>query len=245
MSTEHLILPRIIGHRGACGYAPENTLVSIRKAHAIGLKWVEFDVMLTRDEQLVIFHDDTLERTTNGFGKLRESSSKYLKSLDAGSWFGLEFTGEKIPTLKEAVECCDKLGLGMNIEIKVSNKEAKDLARKVYFDLGQYSLGSTSLLLSSFSIEALQTLKDHGCSFPLALNLDNWREDWQCYADKLSLYSLHYAVKELNAARVNLVKNTGRHVLAYTINNAKEAEALFAMGVDAVFSDVGDQIRLE
>ena len=92
-----LKIPPIICHRGASGYAPENTLESIRTAADLGAKWVELDVKLTRDGVPIIFHDDTLERTTNGGDRpVAECTYDEIRALEAGSWFGESFAGIKI-----------------------------------------------------------------------------------------------------------------------------------------------------
>src|SRR3954465_12682255 len=98
--------PAICGHRGASGHAPENTLVAFKRARELGATWIEFDVQLSADGVPIILHDDTLERTSDLGKPLRptELTLAELKSLDAGSWFGPEFVGERIPTLDEVLE---------------------------------------------------------------------------------------------------------------------------------------------
>jgi len=103
-----LSLPRIIGHRGVAGHAPENTLASIREAAAMGLMWVEFDVMMTKDGELVLIHDESLDRTTDGDGRVPKTSLAELKERDAGGWFDKRFQNERIPTLKETTKLLKK-----------------------------------------------------------------------------------------------------------------------------------------
>ncbi|MCE9506999.1 MAG: glycerophosphoryl diester phosphodiesterase, partial [Alphaproteobacteria bacterium] len=91
-----LIIPKVIGHRGAKAYAPENTLASIHTAADLGIEWVEIDVKLTKDGVPIIFHDDELNRCTNGSGLVVETDFKTIAELDAGLWFGDSFMGEKI-----------------------------------------------------------------------------------------------------------------------------------------------------
>ncbi len=94
----------IIAHRGASGHAPENTLAAFRKAVAQGATFIETDLQLSRDVRLVAIHDATVNRTTNGQGSVQDMTLADLRRLDAGSWFGSEFTGERIPTLEEILE---------------------------------------------------------------------------------------------------------------------------------------------
>lgn len=111
------VLPPVIGHRGAAGHAPENTLASLEKAAALGVRWVEFDVKLTADAMVILFHDETLSRTTDGKGALADKKWADLRPLDAGGWFGPEFAGEHVPSLEEAVAALARLGLGAVVEI--------------------------------------------------------------------------------------------------------------------------------
>jgi len=113
-----LTLPRVIGHRGAAAHAPENTLASFRKAAALGVEMVEFDVKLTRNRVPVVIHDDTLDRTTDGSGPIANSDFAAVRMLDAGRKFAPEFRGERVPTLDEVLTVALELGLAVNIEIK-------------------------------------------------------------------------------------------------------------------------------
>ena len=107
----------MIGHRGAAGAAPENTLASIRKARELGASWIEFDVKLTKDGQAILFHDDCLERTTDGRGAVAATTLAEIRRLDAELVRRAAFRGEPVPTL-EALALCAELGLGINVEIK-------------------------------------------------------------------------------------------------------------------------------
>src|SRR3990167_7450135 len=111
-------LPPVIAHRGASAYAPENTLAAFRKAHDLGIQWIEFDVMLSADHVPIIFHDNLLDRTTNGRGEVGDFSFKALHELDAGAWFNPKFSGEHIPSLQDTVAFLRQTGMAANIEIK-------------------------------------------------------------------------------------------------------------------------------
>ncbi|GMU92214.1 MAG: glycerophosphoryl diester phosphodiesterase [Candidatus Hydrogenedentota bacterium] len=112
----------VIAHRGASAYAPENTLASFKKAEEMGADWFELDCMLSRDHEVVVIHDDTVDRTTNGHGYVRDLTLYDLKQLDAGSWKEPEFAGERIPTLAQALDYA-KWKIGVYIEIKSSDDD--------------------------------------------------------------------------------------------------------------------------
>lgn len=108
----------VIGHRGAMGTCPENTMVSFERALELGADWIEFDVHLSKDDVPVVIHDETLDRTTSGSGLVREHTLAQLKQLDAGGWFAPEFAGERVPTLDEVLAWASHRGVVVDIEIK-------------------------------------------------------------------------------------------------------------------------------
>jgi len=108
----------LIAHRGASGHAPENTLAAFRKAVAMGLSFIETDLQLTRDARFVAIHDDTVNRTTNGQGKVHDLTLAEIRRLDAGSWFGSAFAGERVPTLEETLEFAKRHDVVFYLELK-------------------------------------------------------------------------------------------------------------------------------
>jgi glycerophosphoryl diester phosphodiesterase len=109
-----------IAHRGASGYAPENTFAAFRRAIALGAGFIETDLQLSRDARLVAIHDATVNRTTNGQGAVHDMTLAELRRLDAGSWFGSEFAGERIPTIEEILEFANKHDVVFYLEMKPS-----------------------------------------------------------------------------------------------------------------------------
>ena len=107
-----------IAHRGASGYAPENTFAAFRRAIAMGAGFIETDLQLSRDARFVAIHDATVNRTTNGQGTVHDMTLAELRRLDAGSWFGSEYAGERIPTLDEILEFAKKHDVVFYLEIK-------------------------------------------------------------------------------------------------------------------------------
>lgn len=119
----------VAGHRGYRAKYPENTMLSFQKAHELGVDMLEMDLNLTRDKQLVVIHDNTVDRTTNGSGAVRDLTLNEIKKLDAGQWFGAEFAGLQVPTFTEFLEWVAlKTALFLNVEIKEKTFETVDLA---------------------------------------------------------------------------------------------------------------------
>lgn len=230
-----IILPKLIAHRGAPLSAPENTLTSLRTAKSLGAQWVECDVQLTRDKRAIIFHDNTLERTTNGTGWVANTDFAAIGKLDAGSWFSQKFKGETIPSVEAYVQCAAELALGINIELKGTPAQADLLAQHVLTALHtHWPHDLPAPLISSASTACLQALT---AQYPQGYILSRWTHNWDDITDKLGCISLHIEHQQLNPARVEAVKRAGKKLLAYTVNDAAIATALFDMGVDAIFTD--------
>jgi glycerophosphoryl diester phosphodiesterase len=237
-------LPKVIGHRGACGYAPENTLESIRVAAELGATWVEMDVMLTKDGVPIIFHDDTLERTTSGSGPVADMLYKDIAELDAGSWYAESYIGAKIPTLEEAVDEILKLNLGLNLEIKPTAGREVETAEVALDVMSRIWDDHERLLISSFQHVSLEVARDMAPEWKRGLLIDEPLKTWGELADYLDVATINIDGRDQSLTReaVEAYIETGRGVLAYTINDPMRARTLFSWGVDGVFTDVPDVI---
>lgn len=231
-----LQIPHIIAHRGSPKAAPENTLASFRQAAREGAKWVEFDVVLTADERPVIFHDDALDRTTDGAGLVGDTPFDILRDLDAGSWFSRAFAGELIPTLEEALDLFAELGLGFNMEIKPAPGRERETAAVALAAARAWD--GPVPLISSFSRTAVAAAKETRPDWPRGILFDRVAEDWRETADKLEVVSVGANHRHLSREIVAAVHDTGRKVTAYTVNDEARARLLFSWGVDALFTDV-------
>ena len=150
-----LHLPPVIGHRGAAAHAPENTPAGFRAAKALGCGWVEFDVRLTADGVPVVCHDDRLDRTTDGRGRISKMPLVVLREMDAGRWFGAAFAGERIPTLEDTLLLCRELDLGANVEIKAERGRGPATASAVSAVLSRFAHKLPPVLVSSFMADAV------------------------------------------------------------------------------------------
>ncbi len=240
-----LEIPRIIGHRGACAYAPENTLASIRKAAALGARWVEFDVRLTREGALVLIHDDDVKRTTNGRGRVLDLTLPEIGALDAGAWFGGAFAGERVPTLVETIALLAELGLGANIEIKTGRPEARATAEALAGILVAHWRAAAPPLISSFDVDALEAMQAVAPQWPRGLLLKELGGDWRGLLERLGAATLNLDHRPLDAGKIAIARQAGRPVLCYTVNDPARAQQLFAWGVTAVFTDRPDALLAE
>lgn len=235
--------PRIIAHRGSPRKAPENTLASFRQAAADGARWVEFDVSLTVDRRTVIFHDDELERTSDGIGLLAEAEFEVIALLDAGSWFGPAFKGEMIPTFEETLELLAALDLGCNIELKTdAGREVELAAVALPIAAACWPEDRPTPLVSSFSRQAVAAAKEILPQWPRGFLIDRLPEDWAELGKTLGLATFNANQKHLTREQVMEVRGAGYGVLAYTVNEPARAEILFGWGVDAIFTDIPDEM---
>lgn len=235
-----LRLPKYIGHRGAAGFAPENTIISMHIAKKCGAQMVEFDVKQTKDDVLVIMHDSDLKRTTNGFGQVSDLTFDEIQKLDAGVFFDASFAGERVPTLAEMFQTLEQTGMAANIEIKPCPTTDKILAKNVIqFIQSNWPASSPRPLVSSFSIECLETVREHDTTIPIGLIFNDtdfyhWAE--QAHAVQASAVSLNH--KSIQSRElIDAIHAAHLKVLAYTVNDIFRAQELYALGVDSIFTN--------
>lgn len=236
-------LPFVIAHRGASAYAPENTIASFRKAYELGAEWVEFDVVLAACGEAIIFHDDELQRTTNGTGHIADFTYHQLREMDAGSWFNKKFVGEKIPCFIDVMHFLGEHHMSANIELKPAEGQGLALAKTILAIIEQqWPTTSPAPLLSSFDWQCLQHVRDINKDIALGLLVDQWVEEALDMAEQLQCCSIHVNQKYLSEKIIADIKASGRLVLSYTVNDAERARQLKSWGVDAVFTDYPDVI---
>ncbi|HBI09317.1 MULTISPECIES: glycerophosphodiester phosphodiesterase [Enterobacteriaceae] len=234
--------PRIVAHRGGGKLAPENTLAAIDVGARFGHAMIEFDAKLSRDGQIFLLHDDTLERTSNGWGVAGRLTWDELLKVDAGGWYSGEFKGEKLPLLSEVAQRCRQHAMMANIEIKPTTGADAETGSVVALAARALWQGMTAPLLSSFSIEALAAAQQSAPELPRGLLLDAWRDDWRALASRLGCVSLHLNHRLLDEARVAQIKSAGLRILVYTVNDPQRAALLLSWGVDCICTDRIDLI---
>ncbi|MCG7366638.1 glycerophosphodiester phosphodiesterase [Pantoea sp. ACRSH] len=237
MSTHSWPYPHIVAHRGGGKLAPENTLAAIDVGAEWGHTMIEFDAKLSQDRQIFLLHDDTLDRTSNGWGVAGEQPWSKLVQLDAGSWFSKAFDGEPLALLSDVAARCRQHRMMANIEIKPTTGSEAETGRAIADAAKTLWQGMTAPLLSSFSYEALEAARQAQPDLPRGLLLDEWDEAWQAKTAALDCVSIHLNHKLLDAGRVAVLKAAGLHILVYTVNDADRARTLLKWGVDAICTD--------
>lgn len=220
-----------IGHRGACGHAPENTLASIRKALELGAQCLEIDVYLV-DGRLVVFHDDRLERTTDGAGYLADQRFDDLRALDAGN-------GERIPTLEEVFDTLDRRA-GINIELK-----GPGTARPVVERVRQYrsrGWGDDLILVSSFDHRQLAEVRRLDPRIKIGALHVGLPVDDAAFAAALGAYSVHSSIEFIDQRFVDDAHARGLRVFVFTVNHPDDIRKMAALGVDGIFTDFPDRV---
>lgn len=235
--------PRLIAHRGGGVLAPENTLAGLRTAASQGYRAVEFDVMLSADAVPVLIHDETLERTTDGRGRVDATAYRELARLDAGRWKDARFAGEPVPALEAAAALCRTLGLWANVEIKPSTGRERETGRAVAEATRRHWQGSVPPLLSSFSMEALEAARAAAPELPRGLLFDAPPADWLETLRRLDGFSLHCRHRHFSDGLLGATRQAGVPLLLYTVNDAGEAARFLNQGVSALFTDRIDRLK--
>ena len=231
----------IIAHRGASAYAPENTLVAIQMAYEMGARTIECDVSCTKDNQLVMFHDPTLAKKTAIRGRLQDMTWPSVSVLDVGSWFGQGFKSICIPRLSQVLDLCSNLGVTLNLDIKCGRQCPRLMAQLLIHDLAIFwKLGFDKLIVSSESLSFLNHLRSLAPQLPLGLIASRFNPRTLKPLKAIYVYSFHLNGRFLIKKDIQTMLSHGFKVMAYTINDSEKAQALFDMGVCAVFTDAPD-----
>ncbi|CAH1551399.1 glycerophosphodiester phosphodiesterase family protein [Vibrio owensii] len=225
----------LIGHRGVAGKFPENTKVSVQAAIDLGLNWVEVDVQPTKDNVLVVCHDHTVNRCSNGKGRVDQMTLSELKALDFGRWFSDEFANESIMTLSELLELAAENDLNLNIEVKVDHHSANDVAQMVAQTLLDGPLPKERILLSSFSHDVIRALHKHCEGYRLGVLSEFFTRKDRLLLEEVDAYSCNLNINWVRSRQINKLQQAGYKVMCYTVNNPNKLKHLPIL--DGIFSD--------
>jgi glycerophosphoryl diester phosphodiesterase len=231
--------PLIFAHRGASAHAPENTLQAFELAIQQGADVIEFDTKLSADGRVILIHDQTVDRTTNGSGRVRDFTLSGLRELDAGSHFSNEFRDEKIPTLEEAIELC-KGRIRFNFELTNYLTPFDELPLRVARLIERYNL-QEQVLVSSFHPVPLIRFHRLRPSVPigfLAIRGAAGALSRSWIGSALVPYqAIHPEKNDVSPALVNRAHRSGKRVHVFTLNSIQDIARVSALNVDGIITD--------
>lgn len=227
---------KLHAHRGASHEAPENTWAAFHLALAQRADFIELDIHQSKDGHLVIMHDETLNRTSNGSGLIKEKTLDELLSLDCGQWFSEKFKGQQMPLLEEVLPWAQKEGLSLNIELKAGSRFYPHIEKKLLSLIVQHHM-KERVIVSSFDHHALQLLKSldeeikTGILYTAAL-VDPWD-----YAQKIKADALHPLYLTVDETLLRGAFSKGLWVNPYTVDDPAVMKQLIKAGVSAIITN--------
>ncbi len=239
MNGGTLMFPKIIGHRGIPHLAPENTMASFEAALVNGAEGLETDIQMTKDGELVLVHDEMLDRTTNGKGLVAMHTLKELQSLDAGSHFNAVFSNEKIPTLREFLAFVSGRDLLINIEIKSGVVLYPGIEQKLIEMLHEFNL-TENVIISSFNHYSLVTCKEIDSSIKTGiLYMAGLYNPWD-YAKTVGADALHPLFYSVRPETIGGMLGSGLLINPFTVDNPGDMKNMIALGVSGIITNYCD-----
>lgn len=237
----------VIAHRGASAYYPENTMSSFRAAVEMGADMIELDVLLTKDNIPIVFHDEKLNAKTNGKGFVKDYTLLELKALDAGSWFSLKFKNERIPTLREVLEFCkDKILVNVEIKTEAVSESEEDGVEDLVLDLINELGMNDQIIISSFDYRVFERIATKNKNIKTALlydkNQSNGREPVVLVKD-YSVDAFNFSIRQLTDKWANQLNDSEIPFFIYTVNNERKMKKVIEAGAKGIFSDKPDVLK--
>ena len=227
-------MTRICAHRGASGHAPENTLAAVVLAADQGAVMTEIDVQLSADGQAVVIHDETLDRTTTGRGPVAEHTLAELQALDAGSWFGEKWQGEKIPTLAEVIMA---VGGRLKLNIELKGAGGPELEAEVVRVVKEHGFADRCLL-TSFDHARIDRLDTHWRRGYI-IGQDSWRREF--LQAQVQVLSVEQSL--VDAELVLAAHRAGKEVHVWTVNDTGDMKRMISYSVDAIITNYPDRLK--
>ncbi len=231
-----------IAHRGASGHAPENTMAAFRRAVELGARFIETDLQITRDVQVIAIHDFTLDRTTNGKGEVHLQALEQIRALDAGAWFGDgagSFSKERVPTLKEILNFAQEHDIIFYLEIK--SGPAWGIEHAVVAALRDQN-ASARIVILSFDPSALESVHRLDSTMMTGFLCEHPSNDLVERTVRAGARQLVARGDLITSAVVEKAHHAGLQVVAWTINEQDQMQRLMEAGVDGIITDFPDRL---
>lgn len=231
----------IFAHRGSSGTFPENTLAAFKDAASLPITGVELDVQLTKDGEIVVIHDETIDRTSSGIGFVRDFTLDELKAYDFGSYFSLSFRGEKIPLLAEVLDVFKHTNHLINIELKTNKFRYEGIEEKVAQLIAEKEMGDR-VIISSFHDESVQLFKEIAPEIPTAFLSMKKPRRLLHHLRSLGVDACHipYTIAEQRAFKKVIAK--GYPIRAFTVNQVEYMQKLEQLGVQSIITDFPEKM---
>jgi glycerophosphoryl diester phosphodiesterase len=232
---------KIYAHRGASGTHPENTLAAFEEAARLAIYGVELDVHLSKDGELVVIHDETIDRTSNGEGYVKDLTLEQLRAYDYGSWFNEEFAGAKIPTLEEVLVVFQHTPHHVNIELKSDVFLYEGMGEKVLYIVEKMRMAHR-VVISSFDHEAVRNFKKIAPHIEVAILTMEVLVDAYDYARVVPADALHIFLPTAMRKMTKDALLKGSIIRVFTVNEVEHAHTLQQLGVHAIFTDFPERM---
>ncbi|QYR23159.1 glycerophosphodiester phosphodiesterase [Paenibacillus sp. sptzw28] len=234
-----------VAHRGASGYAPENTMAAFEKSVEMKADYLELDVQLSQDGRLVVIHDTTVDRTTDGTGLVGSLTFDQLRQLDAGSFFSEAFKGEKIPSLEEVLDAY-RGRIGILIEIKASYlyPGIEEKVAAALRDRDMDKPNNAKIIVQSFEFESVKKFHALLPDIPVGVLTSGYHHLTDAMLTEFSTYAdyINPNLAYVNAELVERVHRLGMGVMAWTVRNRSQVQPLLDAGVDGIITDYPDYV---
>lgn len=235
-------MSKVFAHRGWSGKYPENTMLAFEKAIEIGVDGIELDVHLSKDRQIVIIHDETVDRTSNGKGYVKDMTVEELKALDASAGFKGVYGKNEIPTLREYMELVKDLPLVTNIELKTNINDYEGLPEMVYEMIKEFGL-QDRIIISSFNHYSVMKMKAIAPELKYGFLSDSWMLETGAYCQKHGVPCYHPLRGNCTPELVKDMKDHGLEINTFTVNTEEEVRRLYALGIDGIIGNYPDMTQ--
>ncbi len=234
------MMSKICGHRGAAKYKPENTISGFEWCVQNGIEWAECDVQLTNEEILLVIHDDTLDRTSDATGLVKEITKKELKTINVGEIKPKNYFFQKIPTMEELLRYCKKSKLKLNIEMKFYQPIKSSYRERLVSNLLQ-AIKKTNIknqvLVTSFDLDSLFLLRKYSSQIPVGILYESLPKNWELNVRDLNATTIHLDYKSVTCDQIKQMSKLDIQTYVYTCNNPQEIDALWKFGLSGVITD--------
>lgn len=236
----------IVGHRGLPSRTPENTLASFNAALDAGARWIETDVDILADGTPIVIHDTTLDRTTDHSGQIYSLTKPDLAAIDAGSWFGPQFTDERIPLLSQLITLANQRSLNLNLELKANEQGAERTLQQIdsVIEALEDLDGEREVIISSFSQPLLARFHQRAPQYAVGVLYEGGavRADWLSVLELCGASYIHPEHVDLTPERVKMLRQAGYGVNVWTVNPVDKVNEFLNWGCTAVMTDVADRV---